>query len=79
MNIKTISYGGILQMYCIGLCDGYTMSLPPQILKGLAADFDRISVHIQSDLYMSKWLIAGRLYIVNQQLKLIIKGGNRCE
>ena len=34
----TIVYGGILQMYCIGICNGYCMSMPLQILKGLAAD-----------------------------------------
>ena len=39
----TISYGGILQVYCTGISKGYTMLLNLQILEGLAADFDRIS------------------------------------
>lgn len=36
----TITYGGILQMFCIGFTDTYTMAVPLQILKGLNADFD---------------------------------------
>ena len=36
----TIMYGGILQMYCIGICSSYSMTVPQQVLKGLAADFD---------------------------------------
>ena len=33
----TIAYGGILQMFCIKMTDTYTMGVPLQILKGLAA------------------------------------------
>lgn len=36
----TIQYGGILQMYCIGINDNYSMSLPLPILPLLNADFD---------------------------------------
>ena len=41
----TISYGSILQMYCVGISDPtekfeYVMQLPLQILPLLAADFD---------------------------------------
>lgn len=36
----TIAYGGILQMYCIGINYNYTMGIPLQILSLLAADFD---------------------------------------
>lgn len=36
----TISYGGILQMYCVGINFNFTMGVPLQILKPLAADFD---------------------------------------
>lgn len=36
----TINYGSILQMYAIGYTDTLTMSVPLQILKLLAADFD---------------------------------------
>ena len=42
----TISYGGILAVYCTKIAEGYTMALNLQILEGLAADFDRITVHI---------------------------------
>lgn len=34
----TISYGSILQSYCVGINNNYTMSIPLQILKPLAAD-----------------------------------------
>ena len=37
----TISFGGILQVYCTGISEGYTMKLSLAILEGLAADFDR--------------------------------------
>lgn len=37
----TIAYGGILQMFCIGMTDSYTMEIPLRILPLLAADFDR--------------------------------------
>lgn len=36
----TINYGSILQMYCVGFTDTLTMSVPLQVLKLLAADFD---------------------------------------
>lgn len=36
----TISYGGILQMFCIGMTMTYTMAVPLQVLSLLAADFD---------------------------------------
>lgn len=36
----TISYGSILQMHCVKMTDTYTMGIPLQILKSLAADFD---------------------------------------
>lgn len=34
----TIAYGGILQMHCIGMTSTYTMGIPLQILKLLAAE-----------------------------------------
>ena len=37
----TISYGGILQVYCSAIAEGFTMKLNLQVLEGLAADFDR--------------------------------------
>lgn len=42
----TIAYGGILQMYCSGISEGYTMLVPLQILEGLAADFDGDTLNI---------------------------------
>ena len=37
----TISYGSILQMFCIGInLNDYTMAVPLQILQLQAADFD---------------------------------------
>lgn len=36
----TINYGSIMFMRCIGINDNYTMSIPLQILKPLAGDFD---------------------------------------
>lgn len=36
----TIGYGSILQMYCIGIVESYTMAIPLQILPLMAADFD---------------------------------------
>ena len=39
-------------MYCVKISSGFTMAIPLPILEGLAADFDRITVRIQSNLYM---------------------------
>lgn len=48
----TLAYGGIDQMFVIGILDNYTMSIPLQILEKLAADFDGDVLNI--------------LYIINQ-------------
>lgn len=37
----SIQMGSILQMHCIKMTSGYTMGIPLQILKPLAADFDK--------------------------------------
>ncbi len=37
----TINYGSILQMFCVGITDSYTMELPLQVLVPLGADFDK--------------------------------------
>lgn len=34
----TIEYGSVLAMRCVGINDNYTMGMPLQVLKGLAAD-----------------------------------------
>ena len=49
----TIGYGSILQMFCVGATDTYTMGMPLQVLKPLGADFDGDTMNI--------------LYIINQQ------------
>ena len=49
----TICYGGIIQMYCTEISVGFTMGVPLEILEALAADFDRNSVHIWRNSYMS--------------------------
>ena len=42
----TIAYGGILQMFCVGFTETYTMAIPLQVLKCLAADFDGDALNI---------------------------------
>lgn len=42
----TISLGGIIQVYCVGISTGYTMQLSLQVLEGLAADFDGDTLNI---------------------------------
>lgn len=46
VNTLTISLGGIIMVYCAKIADGFTMQIPLQILEGLAADFDRITVRV---------------------------------
>lgn len=48
----TINYGGILQMFVVGINDNYTMSIPNQVLSLLAGDYDGDVLNI--------------LYIINQ-------------
>lgn len=38
----TIAFGSIFMMYCTKMTEGYTMGIPLQVLKPLAADFDGI-------------------------------------
>lgn len=42
----TLAYGSMLQMFCIGYDDTLTLSVPLQVLKPLAADFDGDSLNI---------------------------------
>ena len=42
MNTKTIAYGGILQMFVVGINDNYTMAVPNQILSLIAGDYDSL-------------------------------------
>lgn len=42
----TISFGGIVGVYCVGISKGFTMEISLQILKGLAADFDGDTLNI---------------------------------
>ena len=50
----TISFGGIMQMFCVGINYNYCMSIPLQILVPLAADFDGDAMtvcHIINDAF----------------------------
>lgn len=42
----TISFGGILQMYCTGMNDAFVMSIPLPILPLLGADFDGDALNV---------------------------------
>lgn len=57
----TINYGSIMFMRCIGINDNYTMSIPLQILKPLAGDFDGDVLNI---LYIINEAFAYRAEIV---------------
>lgn len=57
----TINYGSIMAMRCIGINDNYTMSIPLQILKPLAGDFDGDVLNI---LYIINDAFARRAEIV---------------
>ena len=54
--IKTISYGGVLYVKCIGINMDYTMSISLLILKLLAADSMKIT--------------KGVTYVVTHRLKM---------
>ena len=41
----TIAYGSIFQMHVVKMTSGYTMGTPLQVLKSLAADFDKQFCH----------------------------------
>lgn len=55
----TINYGSIVQMFCIGINENYTMSIPYGVLAGLAAD-QIWSRYLVTDI-MPIRLIAGSL------------------
>ena len=42
----TIMYGGILSCKVVGISDNYSLMVPLQILRGLAADFDGDTLNI---------------------------------
>ena len=46
MRNPTISYGSIMQCFCVGINFNYTMSLSLQVLSPLAADFDGDTLNI---------------------------------
>ena len=48
----TINYGSILQMFCVGMTDSYTMQLPLQVLVALGADFDGVGYRSRVTAYM---------------------------
>ena len=51
----TISFGGVVGVYCVGISNGYTMGISLQIIKGLAADFDGDTLNL--------------LYIINREFE----------
>lgn len=57
----TINYGSIIFMRCVGINDNYTMSVPLQILKPLAGDFDGDVLNV---LYIINQAFAERAEIV---------------
>lgn len=58
----TISYGGILQMYVVDICDSYTLGLPLQILPLLAADFDGDVLNVLYIISKSFYEAANRVF-----------------
>ena len=44
-------------MYCNSISKDFTMGVPLEILEALAADFDRNSVRIWRNLYMSFYMV----------------------
>ena len=59
--LRTIAYGGILAVRCIGINMDYTMSISLLILKALAADFDgkRIAGYY-NNIILLFYVIAGK-------------------
>lgn len=41
LSLSTINYGSILQMFCVDIQDNFTMAIPLQVLRTMAADFDK--------------------------------------
>ena len=64
----TIAYGGILQMFCIGINYNYTMGIPLQILPLLNADFDCdqcvILAHTVSVHYCRNTVVHSNLFLL---------------
>ena len=42
----TIAFGGIMQMFCVGINHNFCLSVPLQVLPPLAADFDGDSINV---------------------------------
>lgn len=66
----TIGLGGIIQVYVVGICSGFTMSMPLQVLKGLAADFDGDTLNIL--LLINKEFIEAASYVFNPRNSMYI-------
>lgn len=58
----TINYGSILQMFCVGITDSYTMELPLQVLVPLAADFDGDTLNIWYIINQEFFMAANRVF-----------------
>ena len=57
--LRTIAYGGVLAVRCIGINMDYTMSISLLILKLLAADSTNIGVTYFGNKYVKFVQIAG--------------------
>ena len=66
----TISYGGIIQMYVVKICTGYTMAIPLEVLEGLAADFDGDTLNIL--LLINKEFQTAAEYVFNPRNSMYI-------
>lgn len=51
-------------MFCVGYTDTLTMSVPLQVLKSLAADFDKYTVTYIRKNIMTSSLITGSWFIL---------------
>lgn len=66
----TITYGGILAMYCTKISTGFTMAVPLAILEGLAADFDGDTLNIL--LIINKDFETAANYVFNPRNSMYI-------
>lgn len=70
----TINRGGVLQMYCVGMTMTYTMGIPLQILKLLAADFDGDALNIM--LIINKAFSIRAEQLLNPRNSMYISNNN---
>jgi len=70
VNVTTINFGSILQMFVVDITDDYSLTIPLQILPLLAADFDGDQLNI---LYiLNKEFFEACFKIINPRNNLYI-------